>query len=194
MQNMIKVWDIPLRVFHWTLVAAFAVAYISEEDFLNVHVWAGYLIIGLLIFRLVWGFIGNEYAQFKNFICCPTTSLNYFKDLLAKKSKRYIGHNPAGAAMIVMLLSSILATCLTGLVMLEVVSVPKGAQLGSGFIASIIQSGNGESVEEIHDFFANFTVFLVVLHLGGVIYESVLHKEKLAIAMLTGKKRNDDNA
>ena len=189
----IKVWDIPLRIFHWSLVAAFLVAYITEEDFLTLHVWAGYLILGLLAFRIVWGFVGNEYAQFKNFICSPIISLSYFKELLAKTSKRYIGHNPAGSAMIVMLLTSVLATCLTGLVMLEVISVPKGAELSSGFISWIIQSGNGESVEEIHDFFANFSVFLVALHVAGVIYESLLHKESLAKAMLTGEKRSDDN-
>lgn len=192
MQNTIKVWDIPLRVFHWLLVVAFLVAYITEEDFLTLHVWAGYLIIALLLFRLVWGFAGNEYAQFKNFLCCPATSFTYLKEVLARKSKRYIGHNPAGSAMIVLLLSSILATCLTGLVMLEVISVPKGAELSSGFISWIIQSGNGKSVEEIHDFFANFSVFLVLIHVAGVIFESILHKENLARAMVTGKKRSED--
>jgi cytochrome b len=189
MPTIVKVWDLPVRIFHWLLVIAFVIAYITEEDFLTLHVWAGYLIIFLLLFRLIWGFIGNEYAQFKNFLCSPITSFTYLKQLLARKNKRYIGHNPAGSAMILMLLTSILATCLTGLVMLEVISVPQGAKLGSDFISWIIQSGNGESVEEIHEFFANFSVFLVLIHIAGVIFESILHKENLARAMLTGEKR-----
>ena len=114
MQNKVLIWDLPIRVFHWLLVAAFIVAYISEDDFLTIHVWAGYLIAGLLIFRLVWGFIGNRYARFSNFICPLVESSNYFKDVIALKAKRYLGHNPAGALMIVLLLISLLLTALSG--------------------------------------------------------------------------------
>lgn len=103
LQALIKVWDLPLRLFHWLLVAGFFVAYLTEDDLLTVHVWAGYLVTGLLVFRLVWGFIGNDYARFSSFLCSPAKSIAYFKDLLALKTQRYIGHNPAGAAMIVLL-------------------------------------------------------------------------------------------
>lgn len=192
MQTTIKVWDIPLRIFHWLLVAGFSVAYITEEDFLNIHIWAGYLVIGLLIFRLIWGFIGNEYSQFKNFLCSPAESFAYFKQVLTRTNKRYIGHNPAGAAMIVMMLVSILITSLTGLVLLEVISIPIGAQINSGFLKWIMESGYGHSVEEIHEFFANFSVFLVVAHIAGVVFESISHKENLGRAMMTGEKRGED--
>lgn len=185
MQETLKVWDIPLRFFHWLLVAAFFVAYVSEDDFLTLHIWAGYLIIALLIFRLVWGFIGNEYAQFKNFLCSPATSFDYFKALLAKKSPRYIGHNPAGSAMVVLLLISILLTTFTGL-------CEYAADQNAGSLAAIISAEHEKLWKEVHEFFANFSVFLVFLHIAGVIFESILHKENLARAMVTGQKRKED--
>jgi cytochrome b len=185
MQNIINVWDLPLRVFHWLLVAAFFVAYFTEEDFLTLHVWAGYLIIGLLIFRLVWGFAGNEYAQFKSFICSPTASWTYLKEVLAKKSQRYIGHNPAGAAMIVLLLGSIFLTTFTGLCVYA-------ADQNAGLFAGIISASNETLWEEVHEFFANFSVFLVLIHIAGVIFESLLHKENLGRAMVTVEKRAEN--
>ncbi|MGZ5586815.1 MAG: cytochrome b/b6 domain-containing protein, partial [Methylobacter sp.] len=113
-QQVVKVWDLPLRIFHWLLVAGFFIAYLTEDDLLTVHVWAGYLVAGLLVFRLIWGFIGNDYARFSNFLCSPAKSIAYLKDLTALKTQRYIGHNPAGAAMIMLLLLSLLATVITG--------------------------------------------------------------------------------
>lgn len=186
MQNTLKVWDLPLRIFHWLLVLAFFVAYFTEEDFLTLHVWAGYLVIALLIFRLLWGFVGNEYAQFKNFLCSPQLSFGYLKQVLAQKSKRYIGHNPAGAAMIVLLLASIFLTAFTGLCVYA-------ADQNAGIFAGIISSANEKLWEEVHEFFANFSVFLVLIHIAGVIFESLLHKENLAKSMVTGEKRSDEN-
>lgn len=94
-KELIKVWDLPLRVFHWLLVTGFFIAYLTEEELLTIHVWAGYLVAGLLIFRLVWGFIGNDYARFSGFLCSPARSVAYVKDLITLKTKRYIGHNRA---------------------------------------------------------------------------------------------------
>jgi cytochrome b len=185
MQNTIKVWDLPLRVFHWLLVVAFLTAYLTEEDFLTLHVWAGYLIIALLIFRLIWGFIGNEYAQFKNFMCSPELSFSYLKEVLARKSKRYIGHNPAGAAMIVLLLVSLFLTTFSGLCVYA-------ADQNAGLLAGIISNENEKLWEEVHEFFANFSVFLVLIHIAGVIFESILHKENLGRAMVSGEKRQDE--
>ena len=185
-QEMIKVWDLPLRIFHWLLVAGFFVAYLTEDDLLTVHVWAGYLVAGLLVFRLLWGFIGNKYARFSSFLCSPGQSLAYVKDLVALKTKRYIGHNPAGAAMIVLLLVSLLMTVITGLAVY-------GADQAAGPLAAI-GSSNEEMWEEVHEFFANFTLFLVVVHVIGVAVESYIHRENLARAMVKGYKKAGDNA
>lgn len=184
-QALIKVWDLPLRIFHWLLVAGFTIAYLTEDERLTVHVWAGYLVFGLLIFRLIWGFVGNEYARFSNFIGSPRQSVAYIKDLIALKAQRYIGHNPAGAAMIVLLLLSLALTSLTGVAVY-------GADQAAGPLAGI---GSGQEAlwEEVHEFFANFSLLLVVVHVIGVAVESYIHRENLAKAMVLGfKKKQDD--
>lgn len=180
-QELIKVWDLPLRIFHWLLVAGFFIAYLTEDDLLTVHVWAGYLVTGLLVFRLIWGFVGNDYSRFSSFLCSPIKSIAYLKDLIALKTQRYIGHNPAGAAMIVLLLISLLATVITGFAVY-------GADQAAGPLASI-GSANEEMWEEVHEFFANFTLVLVVVHVIGVAVESYIHRENLARAMVQGFKK-----
>ena len=180
----ISVWDPLVRLFHWALVGAFAIAWLTEDDFMTLHSYAGYFITGLLLFRLLWGFVGPRHARFSDFVRSPSAVLAYLRDLKVLRAKRYIGHNPAGGAMIVVLLLSLLAACLTGM-------MAYGA-VGSGPLVGwfTTQGGYGsEWLEEIHEFFANFTLLLVVVHLGGVIFESLLHKENLVKSMLTGLKR-----
>ncbi|PKM10074.1 MAG: cytochrome B [Gammaproteobacteria bacterium HGW-Gammaproteobacteria-3] len=184
MKNVTKVWDLPIRLFHWLLVIGFFVAYFTEEDFLTPHVWAGYLVFGLLVFRLLWGFIGNRYARFSSFLCSPVQSIAYLKNLIHGKPERYLGHNPAGAAMIVLLLLSLLITTVTGFAVYAL-------EEQSGPLVGVITQ-NEDFWEETHEFFANFTVFLVILHVGGVIAESRRHKENLIKAMFSGYKRADD--
>ncbi|MDP2902018.1 MAG: cytochrome b/b6 domain-containing protein [Methylovulum sp.] len=183
-QELCKVWDLPLRIFHWLLVAAFFIAYLTEDDLLTLHVWAGYTCFGLLLFRLVWGFIGNQYARFANFLSKPADAVSYIKDLVASKAKRYIGHNPAGAVMIVLLLLSLLMTTLTGFAVY-------GADQGAGPLAGIGPANEG-LWEEAHELLANFTLLLVFIHILGVAVESYLHRENLAKAMWHGYKKPTD--
>jgi cytochrome b len=180
-QELVKVWDLPLRIFHWLLVAGFFIAYLTEDDLLTIHVWAGYLVTGLLVFRLIWGFVGNDYARFSSFLCSPTKSIAYLKDLIALKTQRYLGHNPAGAAMIVLLLISLLVTVITGFAVY-------GADQAAGPLAAI-SSDNEKMWEEVHEFFANFTLVLVAVHVIGVAVESYIHRENLARAMVHGFKK-----
>ena len=183
-QELVNVWDLPLRIFHWLLVAGFVVAYLTEDELLTVHVWAGYLVFGLLLFRLVWGFIGNNYARFSNFLCNPIQSIVYIKDLVAFKSKRYVGHNPAGAAMIILLLLALLMTVITGFAVY-------GADKAAGPLA-FIGSSNEKMWEEVHEFFANVTVILVIAHIIGVAIESFIHRENLAKSMWHGFKKPEE--
>jgi cytochrome b len=181
-QELVKVWDLPLRIFHWLLVAGFFVAYLTEDELLTVHVWAGYLVSGLILFRLVWGVGGNEYARFSSFLCSPVQSVAYVKDLVTLKTKRYLGHNPAGAAMIVLLLVSLIMTVVTGFAVL-------GADQAAGPLATI-GSSNEKMWEEVHEFFANFTLVLVFVHVVGVAVESYIHRENLVKAMVHGYKKS----
>lgn len=182
-EQKIRVWDPFIRVFHWGLALLFLTAYVTE-DILIVHAWAGYLMLGLVIARLVWGFTGTSYARFSSFIFRPQTVIQYLKDTLRLKAKRYIGHNPAGGAMIVIMLLSVLLTLVTGIAVYGVEGVGPMASL-------LAQASEGlhEPLEEVHEFFANFTVLLIVVHVGGVIIEGLVHHENLVDAMITGNKR-----
>ena len=191
----ITVWDPAVRLFHWTLAVAFVLAYFSQEgpleDLLDgkwlqmIHVWAGYTIVVLLLFRLFWGFAGTRHARFSDFVRGPHETLLYVRDVLTLRAPRHLGHNPAGGAMIVILLLSLTVTVLAGLMLY-------GANKGLGPLAGLLVGSSDSSIDtikEVHEFFANFTVILVVGHLIGVIWESLLHRENLAHAMITGRKR-----
>jgi cytochrome b len=182
--SQIKVWDPLVRFFHWALVSAFTIAYITEEDFLTIHSWAGYLILLLLGIRFVWGFIGTRYARFSDFAYSPENIIQFLKDTLRLSAKRYLGHNPAGGAMVFLLLISLLITTTSGVILL-------GAEDQTGPLAHwFSQPGSkwADILEEVHEFFANFALFLVLVHLVGVLVESLIHKENLVSAMMTGFK------
>jgi len=182
--TQIKVWDPLVRVFHWSLVASFTIAFISGEDFLSLHSWAGYTIIGLLLIRIIWGVIGSRYARFSDFVYRPATIKQFLKDTVKFRAKRYLGHNPAGGAMVILLILSLLLTGFTGLLVY-------GAEEHAGPLAHWFSTSPGiwaEVSEEAHEFFANFTLLLVSIHVIGVLVEGLFHKENLVAAMITGFK------
>lgn len=194
----VTVWDPLVRLFHWTLVAAFCAAYFTQgepfealQDRMDgewlqiVHVWAGYTIAGLLLFRLIWGFAGPRHARFGDFVRGPGVVFAYVKEVLTLRAPRHLGHNPAGGAMIVILLSSLTVTVVAGLALY---GADKGLGPLAGWLADIGDS-TVDAIEETHEFFANFTLLLVAGHLVGVVWESLLHRENLARAMITGRKR-----
>lgn len=183
-QQDIKVWDIFVRVFHWTLVVAFTVAYFSGEESSTLHEYAGYLVVGLVVLRVVWGFVGTRHARFSDFVYRPATVKAFVRDTVGLRAKRYIGHNPAGGLMIVLMLVTLPLVGLSGMAVY-------GMEDGGGPLAMLSgQSGFVlELVEELHEGLANFMVLLVMVHVAGVVAESFIHGENLARAMLTGRKR-----
>ena len=186
--RMIKVWDPLVRVFHWTLVSAFFIAYLTEDNLLDLHVYAGYFIGGLLAFRLIWGFVGSRYARFSDFVKRPSEVKAYLKSLLSLHPKRYLGHNPAGGAMVVALLLSLMMTTVSGIAIY-------GIEESAGPLAASL-SGAGEFwedvAEELHEFFANATLALVFFHVLGVLMASLQHKENLVKSMVDGLKSDSD--
>ena len=167
----IKVWDPFVRIFHWSLVGLFAFSYLTGDEWKSAHIVSGYLIAGLLGFRVVWGLIGTEHARFGSFVRSPKAILAFLADTARMRAKRYLGHNPAGGAMVIALLLAIAGTASTGYMMTT------NAFWGI------------EWVEETHEALVNVTLGLVALHLAGVALASVEHRENLVRAMLNGWKR-----
>jgi len=189
------VWDIAVRIFHWSLVLAFFIAYFTEDDFETLHVYAGYTVLGLISFRVIWGLIGTKYARFSNFVCGFNSVKQYLKGMFTGKPKHYVGHNPAGGMMILALLLSLFALSYSGL---ETLAADGKGPLANSEISIVSTAyaddhehhSDKESVwEDIHEFLANFTLMLVFVHVAGVVVSSLIHKENLVRAMITGKKQ-----
>ena len=199
------VWDPVVRFGHWALVAAFAVAYLSAEEEAGgpdpLHVWGGYVAGVLVVLRVVWGFVGPRHARFSDFVRSPIVALAYFRDLLYSRARRYVGHSPAGGAMVIALLVCLAATVATGLIAygeegkgpLAVVMVTDANANGNEAEHRALAKTGGEQSEsaigELHGLMANITVALVAAHIFGVAVASVVHKENLVLAMITGRKR-----
>ena len=179
----IPVWDPAVRLFHWSLAAAFLVAYMTEDYWEILHVNAGYLIGGLLVLRVLWGFIGPTYARFSNFVRTPREVMTYVKDAVRFRAPRYIGHNPAGGAMALALMISLAMTVVSGIALY-------GATDFAGPLAGMFRGEFAADVlEGLHELGANLTLFLVVLHLGGLLFSSLEHGENLIKSMITGRKK-----
>jgi cytochrome b len=168
---MVAVWDPFVRVFHWCLVTSFAVAWLSSAQWDAVHEWFGYAAALLVAFRLFWGLVGTRHARFSDFVYSPSVVVSYLKEILAKREPRYLGHNPAGGAMILALLAAMAATALTG--WLETTD----AYFGVAW------------VQDTHSYLAHAILVLAAFHVGGVALASLRHKENLVRAMITGLKK-----
>jgi cytochrome b len=198
MQEKIKVWDPPVRIFHWLLVLLFTVSYLTGEEESRAHIYVGYGVLALLLFRIVWGVIGSHHARFSDFLAGPSAVLCYARALLKGKPPRFIGHNPLGGWMIILLLLSLSLSVWSGLKLYA--TEGQGPLAGQSLlIASSVADDDDDDKfdpahefwEEAHEFFANFTVLLVFLHVSGVLAASWLHRENLIMAMITGYKKSD---
>ncbi len=166
----ILVWDLPVRLFHWLLVAAFAGAWLTAESerWRDVHVLLGYTTLALVAFRLLWGFAGSRYARFGSFAAGPSRVGRYLASLLRPAPERHIGHNPAGGWAIFLLLALTLLTALTGYMN--------------------YQDIGGRLFEDLHEGAATAMLVVAGVHVAGVIFSSFLHRENLVKSMLTGMK------
>jgi len=203
MRNRVHVWDRYVRFFHWTLVAAFATAYLTGEEEPPWHFYAGYLICALLVSRVLWGVIGSRHARFTDFITPPSAAVAYVRSLVSGPVKYYRGHNPAGGWMVLMLLAALTLTVSTGLRTLaleghgpfaiEKLAKPNPDTMSESEILALraarkARHAQKEYWEEVHEFGANTTLALVGLHVLGVVASSLRHRENLARAMVTGYK------
>jgi cytochrome b len=206
---MVRVWDICVRFTHWIVALGFFVAYLTEDEALPLHVWAGY-VVGVLVFlRILWGFIGTKHARFTDFVFGPRKVISYLLDLVLFRAERYLGHNPAGGAMTIALWVGLLAVVWSGL---ELYAVEEGAgplaavssqadQVSSKApdVLVLVRSDDDDenksedkqesAWEDIHEALSNFVLLLVLLHIAGVTLASLVHRENLPRSMVTGMKR-----
>jgi cytochrome b len=180
---IVPVWDHFVRVAHWTMALGFFVAYFTEDDLLTLHVWAGYVVGLVVALRIAWGLAGPKHARFSDFLYRPAEVVAYLRDLALRHGRRYLGHSPAGGAMVIALLIGLLATVGSGLVLYAI-------EDQAGPLAALVSStGRGELWEEAHEVIANLMLVLVGLHVAGVLLASHVHRENLIKAMVTGRKR-----
>lgn len=179
----VLVWDIPTRLFHWLFAASFALAWLTAEsdEQLAVHVFCGYLMLGLIAFRLLWGVAGGYYARFATFRLAPRAGFDYLCQALSGAAARHLGHNPAGAQAVYLLLALGLAAGLSGLIVL-------GGEEQHGAASGWLDYGVGKLIKEGHEMAATLMLLIVGAHLAGVALESRLHHENLVRAMFTGYK------
>jgi cytochrome b len=215
----VAIWDPLVRICHWLLVATFFVAYFTDDDLLSVHVWAGYTVGGVVVLRVLWGFVGSRHARFSDFVFGPWKVWTYLLSLIRFRAERHMGHSPAGGMMAVVLLIGLAVTVWSGL---EVYAIEENAGPLAGALIVVSakadtspsppirlasdgreheeeetegakrQSRGGvedEFWEEVHEIAANAMLALVIVHMLGVGFTSVVHRENLVRAMITGKKR-----
>jgi cytochrome b len=166
----VLVWDWPLRAWHWALVVFVLIAWFTPSKYDGLHRFAGYVVIGLLVFRLGWGFWGTRHSRFRAVHARLRAAPAYVWGLRYGKSGRYMGLNPAGAAMMVALLSLLTVSTITGTMQVTV------RFFGVWW------------VEDTHAYSSDAVMILVVLHVMGTILMSVVQRENLIWAMFTGRK------
>ena len=180
--STVTAWDPLIRLFHWSLVFFFLLAFATEDEWMSLHVWAGYSVTLLVVFRLFWGLVGTRNARFFSFVKSPQVVKKHLKAMLSLKPSHYLGHNPVAAVMVIALLTSVTLVAFSGMTLI--------ATEGQGPLAgTVFSTWNGEWVEELHEFFANFTLLLVFAHVVGVVVSSFLEGENLVTAMMTGRKK-----
>lgn len=168
--STVKVWDPFVRIFHWSLVVLFTFAWMTE-DFQRLHQPIGYAILGLVVLRIVWGFIGSPHARFSDFVRSPKTTFAYGRDLLAGRASDCRGHNPLAAIMVLALLVMLIAT---------------GT---SGWMMTLDGYRSSKWLEDLHEGLASATLVLVGFHILAVGIMSLVHGENLVRTMITGRKR-----
>ena len=181
--NRTLVWDLPTRIFHWTLAASFTAAWLTsgEDEWLSIHSFFGWLLLAMTGFRLVWGLVGGRYARFSSFAYGPASAMSYLRALLKHRAARYLGHNPAGSQAIFLLLGLGLVVSITGVLV-------QGGEEQQLLAKGVTQVANAGLFKQAHEWAADLMLLVVAGHLLGVAVDSWLTRENLPRSMVTGVK------
>jgi cytochrome b len=187
MKNKLLVWDLPVRLFHWSLVTSlFAAWYTSdgERNLIDWHLKIGYFILGLIIFRIIWGVFGTRYAKFTQFIPNKKSLLYYLKNFKQEKNYTTVGHNPIGGLMVVFMLTLVLSQAVSGLFMNDDIFT-------SGPYYSSASSSIQSIMSLIHHNVFDIIIVVSVLHIAAAFYYLLVKKANLIVPMITGYKQSD---
>jgi len=181
------VWDPALRLFHWLLVLCFVIAYAfsADDGRLLLHLLVGYAVIGLLLFRLIWGVIGSEHARFRDFFYSFQAIITHLRGLLHGHAHPAIGHNPVGSVMVFGLLITLSLLAVSGLLL---DGIQRQGPL-AGWMWTLPHTRE-DLLQSIHAWLADITLVMVLLHISGALLESYLLRENLVWAMITGRKQS----
>ena len=168
--SRVKVWSPGVRILHWLLTLGLIISFLTADDVMRLHFWVGHGILALVLVRALMGLYGSHHVRFETFVPTPSELLRYFKDLRNGTARRYLGHDPAGGAMIATLLTAVLLTVASGLVTYYVPALE-------------------EALGEVHEVLATLTLVLVIVHVIGVSVSSYLQGENLIGGMISGWKR-----
>lgn len=184
----IKVWDLPVRLFHWAIVLLIAVAWGTQEyDRMEWHVWTGYTILTLLLFRLIWGFIGSDTARFNRFLKSPVAAMRHMAHITRREADREIGHNAAGGWMVLLMLALIGAQAGTGLFANDDANT-------EGPLMHLVSKETSDWLSHIHAINFNLILAAVVLHILAILAYALLKRQDLVRPMVTGAKDLPDDA
>ncbi len=180
--GVIRVWNLPLRIFHWILVACYVTAWSTRDSrYLDIHIFAGYMMIGMILFRVFWGMAGGPYARFQDFSFSWRQVVDYLRGILKCDPERFVGHNPAGSWVIYLLLGMSGALAVTGLLTF-------GGEEQHGPLAGIMTFAQGDRAHQLHELLAWTTLAIIGIHLCGVLVESLMQRENLVKSMISGFK------
>ena len=180
----VVVWDLPTRLFHWTLVALMIAQWLTAEESstMDWHVWGGYAVLALVLFRLIWGFVGSETARFSDFVRGPGAALEYVRALLRGETPHYLGHNPLGAWSIVAMLVLLLVQAGTGLFANDDILI-------EGPLYAWVSKDTSDWLTTIHKLNFNLLLLVIAIHLSAVLFYLLVKRENLIHPMLSGQKR-----
>jgi len=189
MQNKL-IWDIPTRLFHWLLVASVVAQYVTAEWLDNAvqwHFYIGYFTLGLLIFRLIWGFVGPTYAQFSQFVKGPKAVIGYISNLFNKNSPAVAGHNPLGGWFVIIMLVLLSIQAVSGLFMTDDIFL-------DGPYRSAVSEDTLDLMNTLHHLAFDILIWVIALHISAILFYAVYKKQKLVPPMVHGKKATNDKA
>ena len=180
----VLVWDIPTRVFHWLLVSSLLAQYATAEWLENAiqwHFYIGYFTLFLVIFRILWGFVGTQYARFSSFVTGPRKVIRYMKTLFDKDSMPSIGHNPLGGWFVVIMLVLVAVQAISGLFMTDDIFL-------DGPYRPLADEQTLALMNSLHHLAFDLLLYVITLHIAAVVFYGIYKKQKLVPAMVHGKK------